>query len=251
MLVVTGTVELLLPSPLWWRTYLLGFLTASIIGVVLWSLDLLSGTHNLRLGIVGEKATAEAVLARRQRRQGWRLVNGLYFGGYGDVDHILVGPGGVFALESKWTGVEWTVTRDGIVGPSGRDPLSQARNGARKVESMLRLGKERFDVTVQPVVVLWGPGAPSIDSGWTEIGGVLVFEGRRRNQWRSQLYRTKLPESLVVSVTRTLESELNRRVLPATLSAHEWAEKCTHESAPLGDDGGALGPVATAFSPGG
>ena len=66
MLFIIGTVELLLPSPLWWRTYLLGFLTASIIGVVLWSLDLLSGTHNQRLGIVGE--TAEAVLARRQRR---------------------------------------------------------------------------------------------------------------------------------------------------------------------------------------
>ena len=30
ILVVIGTVELLSPSPLWWRTYLLGFLTAGV-----------------------------------------------------------------------------------------------------------------------------------------------------------------------------------------------------------------------------
>jgi hypothetical protein len=31
------TVELLLPSPLWWRSYLLGFFTASLFGVAIWA----------------------------------------------------------------------------------------------------------------------------------------------------------------------------------------------------------------------
>jgi putative transposase len=69
---------------------------------------------------------------------------------------------------------------------------------------------------------------------------------------RAELSKRLIADTLVKQgVDRDQLTLHSDRVLPATLSAHEWAEKCTHESAPLGDDGGALGPVATAFSPGG
>jgi len=58
---------------------------------------------------MGEQATTKVVQSRRRRKQGWRIVHGLYFDGHGDMhqDHVLVGPDGIFILESKWTNVPW------------------------------------------------------------------------------------------------------------------------------------------------
>jgi Nuclease-related domain len=205
------SAEMFLPSPLWWRSYLLGFMTAAILGIAIWALDMLSGTRNLSLGVMGEQATAKAVLGRR-RREGCQLVNGLYFAGHGDVDHLLVGPGGIFVLESKWTTVTWELSKVGVTGPPGRNPIAQAREGAHTVERMLRHGRERFDVEVHPVLVIWGPGAPVIEGGWTEIAGISVFEGRQTEKWLSRLERSPLSESLVDSLARTLETDLEQRV---------------------------------------
>ncbi len=76
----------------------LGALSAGTAAAVGWVLHVASGMRGFRLGVMGEQATAAAVLTRRRRRSGWRLVNGLYFCGHGDVDHVLVGPGGIFVL---------------------------------------------------------------------------------------------------------------------------------------------------------
>lgn len=202
----------LLPMPLWMRTFELGIFVTAMLGATAWTLHLTTGTHSRYLGKIGEELTAEAVLNRRRRWKGWRLVNGLYFRGHGDVDHVLVGPGGIFALESKWTSVPWLVDREGIVGPEERDPLLQARDGAHKIEGLLRYGPERFDVVVHPVVVLWGPGAPSLTQGWAEVDGVFVAEGRCRRKWLQQLNRSAFERTLVESVTRTLEAQLVRQV---------------------------------------
>lgn len=202
----------LMPMPLWMQTFTLGIFMTAMLCATAWVLHLSTGTHSRYLGKIGEEMTAEAVLNRRRRWRGWRLVNGLYFRGHGDVDHVLVGPGGIFVLESKWTSVPWRVESDGLVGPGDRDPLLQARDGAHKIEGLLRYGPERFDVIVHPVVMLWGPGAPSLTHGWIEVDGVLVAEGRSRRKWLRQLNRSSLERPLVESVTRTLEAQLIRQV---------------------------------------
>jgi hypothetical protein len=202
----------LMPMPLWTQTFTLGIFVTAMFCATAWVLHLSTGTHNRYLGKMGEEMTAEAVLNRRRRWKGWRLVNGLYFRGHGDVDHVLVGPGGIFVLESKWTSVPWRIEQDGLVGPGDRDPLLQARDGAHKIEGLLRYGPERFDVVVHSVVVLWGPGAPSLTDGWVEVDGVLVAEGRRQRKWLRQLNRSDLKQLLVESVTRTLEAQLVRQV---------------------------------------
>jgi hypothetical protein len=194
------------------RTFALGIFLTAMFGATAWILHLSTGTHSRYLGKIGEETTAEAVLNRRRRWQGWRLVNGLYFRGHGDVDHVLVGPGGIFALESKWTSVPWRVEPEGLVGPGERDPLLQARDGAHKIEGLLRYGPERFEVVVHPVLMLWGPGAPSLTRGWVEVDGVLIAEGRCRRKWLGQFNRSALERPLVESVTRTLEAQLIRQV---------------------------------------
>ncbi len=190
---------------------MVGFLSASFLGLGFWFLYVLSGIHNRWLGLLAEEATIDAVSGWKSRLEGWDLVQGLYFKGHGDVDHVLVGPGGVFAIESKWTSLSWSVTADRIVGPPGRDPLTQALDGAKKVELMLRHGKDKFDIVVHPVVVLWGPGAPTIEEGWTEASGVLVVEGRSGRLWLEQLRRADLSRPVVEAMAGQLRTQSHRQ----------------------------------------
>lgn len=54
--------------------------------------------ENWRTGADGERATAKAL--RPLVRNGWELFNDIDTG-QGNIDHVLVGPAGVFMLESK------------------------------------------------------------------------------------------------------------------------------------------------------
>jgi hypothetical protein len=178
----------------------------------LWMVHVISGVHGRTVGKIGEEATAEALSHRWQRRQGWRVINGIYIAGHGDVDQVLVCPAGVFAIESKWTSNPCRIHGGGVAALTGREPVSQARDGARKVERLLRHGAQRFGITVQPVVVLWGPGALHLDQGWTTVDDVLVCEGRKEKSWLMQLSRTSLDQDAVAAITEVLEDQVGRQV---------------------------------------
>jgi hypothetical protein len=181
--------------PEWGYAYFLGLLTAGLFGGVAWCIYLSVGNHNLHFGKMGEVSTAECLLTLRRRLQGWRLVNGLFFDGHGDVDHVLIGRGGIFAIESKWTNPPWSIHDNALVGPPV-SPTSQARRSARKIANTLRSGPDPIDIPVVPVLVLWGPGAPTITEGLAIIDDVLVAEGRRRQVWVRQLneHQLELPD---------------------------------------------------------
>jgi hypothetical protein len=77
----------------------LGVTIGAIAGMLLALGD--SPPHHIaswRRGAEGEKATAMAL--RPLTRRGWTLLHDLDTG-YGNLDHVLVGPAGVFVLESK------------------------------------------------------------------------------------------------------------------------------------------------------
>jgi len=210
--IIFAEVISFLPWPTWLQAFLLGFVTASVLACLAWMVHVLSGAHGWTLGKLGEEATAEAVSSRKQRGKGWRLINGLYLARHGDIDHILVGPGGVFAIESKWTSNPCRVEQGSIVGLLGREPVAQARDGARKMERLLRHGPQQFDVAVQPVVVLWGPGGLRLDQGWTTVDGVLVCEGRRQRSWLRQLDGLVLDQPMVEKIQGALVGQVTRQV---------------------------------------
>jgi hypothetical protein len=132
-------------------------------------------------------------------------VNGLYFDGHGDIDHILIGPKGVFAIESKWTNVPWSIREGAVVSAT-----FQARRGAHKIENVLRF-ESALDLPVVPVVVLWGRGSPVIDGGAAMVDGVLVAEGRRRQVWVRRLDQMHLDRSRIRLVTAKLLADLSSR----------------------------------------
>jgi hypothetical protein len=114
-----------------------------------------------RQGAEGEKATAKAV--RRLVRNGWTLVNDIDTG-RGNLDHVLVGPAGVFLLDSKnLHGM--LVVRSGVLSVRWREDPADGYENRGLTPRMLALGRvletrlRGHDVNgppVQPVVVLWG-----------------------------------------------------------------------------------------------
>lgn len=117
-----------------------------------------------RAGIEGEMATAQ--LLSPLLAKGWKLFHDIP-GRRGNVDHVLVGPGGVFAIETKFRskpqsikGKESAAARydgEAIQFPTGKDTLAiqQAAAVSREISATLS-GKLGEPVSVSPVVSLPG-----------------------------------------------------------------------------------------------
>jgi hypothetical protein len=130
------------------------------LSVMYWFAD--SPPHHIerwRQGAQGEKQTAKQL--RPLLRDGWVLLNDVE-SRYGNIDHILVGPAGVFVLETKnLNGV--CAVGEGILSVRWReDPTDgyenhsiapRARAAAAEVAEQLR--GQGLRQWVQPVVVLW------------------------------------------------------------------------------------------------
>jgi hypothetical protein len=113
-----------------------------------------------RQGAEGEKATAKAL--RPLVREGWALLNDVDTG-RGNIDHLLIGPPGVFLLDSKNLSGVLSV-KAGVLSVRWReDPddgyenfrlAGQIRARARDLEERFR--RHDIETSVQPVIVLWG-----------------------------------------------------------------------------------------------
>ena len=130
-------------------TFAVGLVDASVIWLLALFIIEATGSTTWRLGAEGESWTADEVA---KLGSAWRTVHAVGIG-LGDVDHVVIGPPGVFALETKRKSSPWT-RADLRMG--GRVDLAkdQAQRNAKAVRSRLR-AYER-DVEVTPVVVLWG-----------------------------------------------------------------------------------------------
>ena len=215
IVVVISSIVLVVvvPMPSAMRGFWIGFVLAAGLAGFAWMLQILSNTHGWSMGKVGEEATAEAVASWRRRRKGWRLINGIYVAGHGDIDHVLVGPGGVFVIESKWTTKTCRIEHGSVKGLVGREPVSQARTGAGNVERLLlQNGFSLADGIVRPVVVLWGPGRVHLADGWKDVGDVLVCEGPRKKLWLGELAGHVIGQEESQEVARVLEEQVIRQV---------------------------------------
>lgn len=119
------------------------------------------------------------------------------------VDHVVAGPAGVFAVETKsWKGavsvVEGHILVNGAL-PS-RDPVAQCRHEADKVCSVLRrLG---FEMSVVPVVCFASDTfSPSVDLS----GPVKILNSNAMGDWFGSLPEIVPPDE-VTRLVRLLES---------------------------------------------
>jgi hypothetical protein len=170
-------------------------------------LRLIPRARRLVRGERGELRVAEVL--DDLRRYEYRLFHDVVRDGF-NVDHVVVGPGGVFAIETKFRSGTGEITfRNGeglFVGgfPEEKDSLNQARASAAEVN---RLIKEtcQMDVWVKPVVV-------------------FVGEWRVRNDWRTTDARVFTPVGLANHIVNQQPS-LTRREIDLIASHLERSAK--------------------------
>jgi len=119
-----------------------------------------------------------------------------------DVDHVAVGPNGVFAVETKYTQSEWWRKRGG--GPDvPPEWIERSRSAARKIR--LFLGTKGVRTQVRPVLAVWGPSSHRLASG--QVGEVTVLVGRDEKSWMRRLPAgAPLDQESVALITHALRT---------------------------------------------
>ena len=114
--------------------------------------------RNLNRGERGELCVAE--ILDELRSSGYRAFHDLPGDGY-NIDHVVVGPAGVFAIETKFRSgygeIEFGNGEGLFIGgrPEEKDSLKQARGNAREVNRIIKENCS-FDEWVWPIVVFVG-----------------------------------------------------------------------------------------------
>lgn len=134
---------------------------------------------NFQLGEWGEKATAKAL--KPLLRNGWEVLHDLQHD-YGNIDHVVVGPSGIYLLDSKWVVGQAEVTEDGLRVRRWEDNEntyihhenlgSRMRRAAADLHDRVQ-GKSRINHFVQAVVVVHGgfAGPPQQVNSVTYLSG--------------------------------------------------------------------------------
>lgn len=145
--------------------------------------------ENWHTGAEGERKT-ERVLVKLERA-GWRARHDLE-AQFGNIDHLLVGPGGVFLLDSKQY-LGRVAVADGVVEVSRR---ANPRGGYRDAKLARNLRGEAWRISqhlaaeglrcwVQPVAVVWS----GFEQQCVEQAGVVFIHGSRLEEWLLQRER--------------------------------------------------------------
>lgn len=162
-------------------------------------------------GAEGERLTAGILRGLRSRR--WKCAHNIHFLA-GDVDHVVAGPGGVFAIETKWTNDACPVKNGAFTNEWDVKAVRQAQRGAERVGWLLA-GNYNVPVKVRALVVIWGPGRPKLDKP-LPMGDVLVVTG--------QLLRG------VISDAEAIDTDLSSAVIEAiddfARERHQHGDTC-------------------------
>lgn len=200
------------------RPYIIGGLVASGIWGALYMVGTMSGASSVSMGALSEQWTASDL--RRLKRRGWKLVNQVHFRRW-DIDHMLLGPGGVIVVVTKFSADGWTPTR--YTARVIADAVNQAKRNATDIQ--LSLGKSVLpDSLVHSLVVLWGRGDKKEIA--EKHGSVQVLSGHLLPSWLAHLDDAGLEDATVPATTgrSALADRLDHRIA----NRHRHDHPCLH-----------------------
>lgn len=170
----TGVFVLALPTHPVFKGVLAGALFASAFWAPFTVVTV--ATYSATTGSWGESFTKDLL---QRHRPPWPVVHDVPMQRR-NVDHVAVSPRAVLAIETKYIGGSSPWEKNALRGRF----LEQARDSARLVRLLLRSADMRLNLPVDPVLMLWGPGAPKHEA-WTRVDDVIVVAGRHARQFLS------------------------------------------------------------------
>jgi hypothetical protein len=156
----------------WWSGTYWGAAIVGLLWAISWFVSL-DGSFFVRAGSWAEEWTSEAL---RKKTSGFTVIDDFPLNGR-NLDHVLVGPGGVFAVETKWKS-KWRDRQHEL--KSLELERRQAAYQAEKLQEILEgIG---HSVRVRPMLVVWGPGIATDETfvGFSQVG---VLVGDRWKDW--------------------------------------------------------------------
>ncbi|MFE3675203.1 nuclease-related domain-containing protein [Streptomyces griseus] len=125
-----------------------------------------------RTGLRGERIVSRELA--RLRRHGWRTLHSIPLSPTWDIDHLLIGPGGVFSINTKhhrgktvWVGDHVARINHG----EGRPYPRSSRREAAVVKKVLDRGC-RFAVEVKPVLVFVKPAKLTVQPSLQDVRAI-------------------------------------------------------------------------------
>jgi hypothetical protein len=174
--------------------------------------------ENWRTGGEGEKRTANALAPLR--RPGWILLHDLpddrLDGRPGNLDHIAIGPSGVYMLDSKWLGGIASVDGDVVRVQRKDDPedsylMDRLAGSVRgKAVAVKREIAQTGVPWVQGLVVFWN----DFEGGVLDAGNPIYVPGERLREW-------------LLSRPHVLDQDQVHRIARAVQQARPPAESLT------------------------
>ena len=148
-----------------------------VLAAVIWT-----GAGNQFMGATAEAWTAQEL--RRLRSSGWLLINGVLRDRWGDIDHVLVGPGGVLVVETKWSAHSWPIANyeSGYMSGSLKTAANQAHAARKEVAN--ELSSIAPGVPVISATVLWS-SSPSDGVEWNTWRDkhTAIVQGSQFRRW--------------------------------------------------------------------
>ena len=139
--------------------------------------------HSWAVGLHGEKVTGARL--DRLTRRGWHVLHSIELPSGADIDHLAIGPAGVFVINTKhhrgksvWQG-DHAITVNGTVTRYRPVSLSEAERAARTLS-----GACGFPVSVRAVLAVVGATKISVK---TVVPDVILLDGARIDQRLSAL----------------------------------------------------------------
>lgn len=184
------------------RGLLLGSGLTAAAAAVAHLVTVLTGSAARGMGEVAEKWTAQEL--RPLLDHGWRLVNHVSLRGNTDIDHVLVGPGGLYVLETKWGGTAYRLT------PPDTMTLGAARSVSQVAADLSRALPRKAAVgDALPLVVVWGTAAQQLkdEASPTAVAstGAGIIAGARLREWAMRRGRSNLTTEQIEAVWSELD----------------------------------------------
>jgi hypothetical protein len=187
------------------RGLYLGSFSTAVVGLLAFWVVQATGTASTMMGDEAEQRTAQEL--RKLRNRGWKLINHVSLQGR-DIDHVLLGPGGVFGVETKWTADSWAVAPD---DPRVVAACGQVSRNTKTLRSWLRnLGVS----SVEPVIFLWGAGARDLPPVQTLRRGdqeVSIVAGPQSEAWLTSVPTGRLDDKQLARAWDRLEAYCETR----------------------------------------
>lgn len=200
-----GFFPFVIPIPGFIRGFVAGALISTTIALLVWIALIGDGSMTWRVGAMGELWTSEEL---RRLGRGWVVLNGLRVPcadeSLREIDHIAVGPGGVFVVDSK----AW-LDKSNPLGRTDTPYVAWASKGAMQQAKIVQgyLGDTLPPSTVSATLMFWGSELASPDEVITTTrDGVRVVHGRDSDAWLHLATSNHvLNESDVLNVRQLLE----------------------------------------------